>query len=108
MDENLNKRIKHRIGKEREQQRNGRKKPLKHVKRPLTHKSKNKNMLEKILSLKFREMVYREVRDPFYEISFDIRYLTVQLNEDLNTTRHTTLKVLYITTPYNCKNSTDN
>lgn len=107
MDENLNKGIK-RIGKEREQQRNGRKNPLKHVKRPLTHKSKNINMLEKILSLKFREMVYREVRDPFYEISFDIRYLTVQLNEDLNTTRHTTLKVLYITTPYNCTNSTDN
>lgn len=51
MDENLNKGIKHRIGKEREQQRNGRKKPLKHVKRPLTHKSKNKNMLEKFFHL---------------------------------------------------------
>lgn len=104
MDENLNKGIKQR--KRTTKKRT--KKTLKHVKRPRTHKSKNKNMLEKILSLKFREMVYREVRDPFYEISFDIRYLTVQLNEDLNTTRHTTLKVLYITTPYNCTNSTDN
>lgn len=45
---------------------------------------------------------------PFYEFSFDIRYLTVQLNEDLNTTRHTTLKVLYIMTPFNCTKSTDN
>lgn len=43
MDENLNKGIKHRIGKEREQQRNGRKKPLKHVKRPRTHKHARKN-----------------------------------------------------------------
>lgn len=53
------------------------KKILKYVKWLLIYKSKNKNMLEKIFLFKFREMVYREVCDFFYEILFDIRYFMV-------------------------------
>lgn len=65
-------------------------------------------MLEKIFLFKFREMVYREVCDFFYEILFDIRYFMVQLNVDLNIIRYIILKVFYIMILYNCINSIDN